>query len=209
MFAAIEKAITRFTRLVAIIGGAGLLFAVFITCLSIIGKLCRRLISLLTDTDSDVLPAWIGPILGEEELVQYAVGFALFTALPWLTLRCGHITVDLLKPFFGRISNLLLDFLGQLFLAGIIYLVMTQQWFLIFYKTRRGQDSLPQLLFDGNWTAIGERLQSGSESQILGLKLLPIYTVAELCVILWFIVSVFCLLASARSLRLAGKEKHV
>ena len=202
MFAAIEKAIERFTRLVAIIGGVGLLVAIIITCLSIIGKLSRRLLNTITDgtLESPAL-SWIGPILGEEELVQYAVGVTLFTALPWLTLQQGHITVNLLQHLFSKTINRLLDVIGHLFFTVIVYLIMTQQWFLIFRKTRKTQDSLPELIVSGNWMMFAERLRRSDESQILGVKLWTLYTFAELCIILLFIVSVFCLVRSVRELR--------
>lgn len=199
MFNTTEKLIERITRAVAVAGGAGLLVAIAITCASIVGKLCRRLLNATLGSDFDIpMLTSIGPILGEEEIVQYAVGFALFTALPWLTLQRGHIAVDLLKPYFSSTMNRGLDVIGQLFFTAIVYLIMTQQWYLIFRKTRGGQESISQLFFSGDWTTLGERLRLHDESQILGIKLLPIYTVAELCVILLFIVSVFCLWRSGR-----------
>lgn len=201
MFAAIEKSIAHLTRTVALIGGAGLLAAILVTCLSILGKLCRRLLNAVFGADFDLpLLSAVGPILGEEELVQYAVGFALFTALPWLVLQQGNITVDLLKSYFTAGMNRVLDLLGHIVFTAIIYLIMTQQWFLIFAKTRRGQDTLPQLLFGGDWGGLLSRLRVSDESQILGLKLWPLYTVAELCVILLFIVSLFCVVRSLRGL---------
>lgn len=209
MFSAVEKILQRLTRLAAIAGGAGLLFAVGVTCASIFGKLLRRLLNAALDGGDSSLPSWIGPILGEEELVQYAVGIALFAALPWLTLQKGHIGVDLLKDFLGEKTNRLLDFLGQFFFAGIVYLIMTQQWFLIFYKTRHGQDGLAQLLFDGDWAEFSERLRRADESQILGIPLWPMYAAAEACVVLLFIVSVFCLLRGGRDLAFCYKKGDV
>lgn len=201
MFALIEKTLARVTRAAAIAGGIGLLAAVGITCLSIIGKLLRRLFNALAGTETDIfLLSDIGPILGEEELVQYAVGFALFTALPWLAFTRGHIAVDLLKPFFNRALNALLELGGSLVLALFVYFLMTRQWFLIFKKTRLNQDTLPQLLLGGDWGGVISRLRLREESQILAIKLMPLYAVAELCLILLFVVSVFCVARDFRAL---------
>ena len=208
MLAAIEKTIAQIVRFVAILGGAGLLFAIAITCLSIIGRLCHRLLDAMLGANFNLpILSDIGPILGEEELVRYAVGFALFAALPWLTLQKGHITVDLFKPIFNNTINRLLDLLGNVFFAVIVYLIMTQQWFLIFRKTRGEQDTLLQQLLSGDWAGIMSLIRIRDESQILGLKLLPFYAVAEFCVILLFIVSVFCILRAAGEL--INETKHV
>lgn len=206
IFAGAEKTLERILRAVAVGGGLGLAVAIVVTCLSIVGKLCRRFLNaaLGADFNPPVL-AWLNPILGEEELVQYAVGFALFAALPLLTLRRGHITVNLLRNFFSAKMNRVLDLLGYLIFAAVAYMMTTQQWFLIFKKTRAGQESLPALLFGGEWTEFAARLRAGDESQILGLPLWPIYAVAEFCVILLFVACAFCVIRGLREWRAAER----
>ena len=201
-FASAERLVQQLARALAVLGGLGLLAAIAVTCVSILGKLCNRLLNAVFGADA--APAWLAwakPILGEEELVQYAVGLALFASLPWLTLQQGHITINLLQNKFSRAVNRLLDLLGNLIFCAVIYMMMTQQWFLIFKKARAGEPALAELLLRADFAGTAARLRTHDESQILGLKLLPLYTAAEVCVIFLFAVSVFCVLRSARALR--------
>jgi len=186
---------------IALLGGLGLILAISVTCLSVVLKLVRRSLDAALGRYLETVP-WGGirPVLGEEELVSFAVGFALFAALPWVMLKRGHIRIDLLEPWFGGRLNRWLDLIGDLALTVIAYLIMTQQWYLIFKKARRSQDPLLDLIFAGDWATVLGRVRVRDESQILGLKLWPLHIVAEVCVILFFITAVYCCLRSARAL---------
>lgn len=200
-FARIELAITRASAGLAILGGLGLIFATFVTCVSILLKLTRRLLDAGFSTVANPeLWAGVRSILGEEELVAYGVGLALFAALPWVMIQKGHVRIDLFEPVFGERLNRLLDFLGDLVLAAIAYLILTRQWFLIFKPARRSQEPMSERLLSGDLTVLGDRLRDTEESQILALPLWPTYIVAELCVAAFFLVACFCVLRSGRAL---------
>ena len=203
MFQRIETGLTRIAAALAFVGGLGLIFATLVTCASILAKLGGR----ITQAVFGAVPEefrWLRPILGEEELVTYGVGFALFAALPWVMIRKGHIRVDLLERAFGRVINRVLDFLGDLSLAFIAYLILTRQWFQIFRPARRSEDSFWAELMRGNWEELGSRLRDSQESQILGIKLWPTYAVAEFCVAVFFVVACFCVIRSARGILARG-----
>ena len=206
LFDRTERIIIRLAAAMAIIGGAGLIFATVVTCLSILGRVFRRSLDWAFATTSTTEPPWamIRPILGEEELVALAVGFALYCALPWVTIQRGHIRVDLLSPFFGRRLNQLLDLLADVMLALVAYLLVTRQLFLIFSRPRRGQDPLLHELIDGNWPILAERLRDNQESQVLGIALWPTYIVAEVCAVLFLAAALVCVWRSARILLGAG-----
>lgn len=195
----LDRILTRLAAALALAGGLGLIFATVVTCLSILLKLANRIVGAGAGGVPEHL-AWLGPILGEEELVTYGVGLALFTALPWVMIRRGHIRIDLFQPWFSSRLNRTLDLLGDTALAAIAYLILTRQWFLIFRPARRSEDPLAAELATGNWSVLGDRLRDAQESQILGLKLWPTYIVAELCVLAFFVVACFCVLRSARAL---------
>lgn len=196
-----ERTITKFAAGLALVGGSGLLFATAFTCLSIILRLCRRLADWIfgTTTVGEALP-WLHSILGEEELVTYGVGFALFAALPWVMIKKGHITIDLFEPVFSRRFNKVLDLIGDLSLMALAYLIMTRQWFLIFKKPRGVYDPLASLILQGDFTEVAERVRTSQESQILGVPLWPTYIIAEICIISFFVVACFCVWRSARIL---------
>lgn len=194
------RKLARFVRAVAVVGGMGLLAALAVTCVSVVGRMGRR--GLQAVFGEEELPGWVGwvgPVLGEEELVQFAVGLALFAALPWLTLREGHVRVEVLRRFFGTRVNRGLEMVGHAALAGVAWLMMTRQWGLLVGRARRGQESFWELVWGGEWADAAARLRFADESQILGIKLLPLYAVAELCVALWFVVCVVCVWRSARA----------
>lgn len=199
MFDRLDRFLTRLAAGLALAGGLGLIFATLVTCISILLKLCGRILVSVTDGLPEGL-RWLGPILGEEELVTYGVGLALFCALPWVMIRKGHIRIDLFEPAFGAWLNRILDFLGDLALAAIAWLILTRQWFLIFRPERRSEEPMSAELLAGNLSIFAERLRDGQESQILGLKLWPTYLVAEFCVLIFFVVACFCVLRSARAI---------
>lgn len=201
-FDRIEQRITRFATFFALLGGMGLLFAVLVTCVSIVLKLLRRALDWAL---FEAAPwPFIRPIWGEEELVAYGVGLALFAALPWVMIQKGHIKIDLFEPMFGARINRALDLIGDIALAAVGYLIFTRQWFLIFKKARRSQEPMAVELWNGNWSVLGDRLRDSQESYVLGIPLWPTWVVAEICTGVFLLVAVFCVIRSGRALIKGG-----
>lgn len=202
-----ERAFERFAAALAILGGLGLIFATVVTCISILLRTIGRVITSLHGELPEAL-SWLRPILGEEEMVTYGIGLALFAALPWVMIRKGHIKIDLFQPFFSYRFNRLLDLLGDLALTIIAYLILTRQWGLIFKSPRRSEPSFSESLLSGDFETIGGLMRTAQESQILGLPLWPTYIVAEFCVLAFFVTACFCVIRSARDL-MAERQTEV
>ena len=102
MFAVLDRWMERGAAAIALFRGLGLILAISVTCLSVVLKLVRRSLDAALGRYLETVP-WGGirPVLGEEELVSFAVGFALFAALPWVMLKRGHFRIDLVEPWFG------------------------------------------------------------------------------------------------------------
>lgn len=198
-FDQLENGVKRFSAGFAILGGIGLFFATCATCISIILKMAGRVVTAMTGCLPDSFN-WLRPILGQEELVTYGVGVALFAALPWVIIQKGHIKIDLFEPLFNRTFNKILNLAGDIALAALAYLILTRQWFLIFKPARRSQESTTSLFLQGDMAGIVDRMRMSQESQILGLPLWPTYIVAEIRVIAFFVVACFCVLRSAKDL---------
>lgn len=194
-----ERAFERFSAALAILGGLGLIFATVVTCTSIILKTIGRIITSVSGELPEALSVF-RPILGEEEIVTYGIGVALFAALPWVMIRKGHIKIDLFHPFFSYRFNRFLDLLGDIALTVIAYLILTRQWGLIFKSPRRSEPSFFESMLAGDFETLGGLMRTSQESQILGLPLWPTYIVAEICVLFFFITACFCVLRSARDL---------
>lgn len=200
MYNRLDHFIARICKVIAVLGGLGLIFAVIVTCTSIILKLTRRsLDATLGQVMSSDAWAFVRPILGEEELVSYAVGLALFASLPWAIYKRAHIKVDLLESYLGATVNKVLDLLGDLLFAILAYLILTRQWYKIFKKPRRNKESELDLLFQGDVAGFWSRLRIADETQILGIKFWPLYSVAEFFVFVFLIVAVFCVYRSTRA----------
>lgn len=202
-----ERILVRFSAFMAIIGGIGLIFATLVTCSSIALKMVRRTLDTVLPQYADPVPwAFIRPILGEEELVTYGVGLALFSALPWLMIQRGHIKIDLFQNYFSISLNRFLDLLGDVIFAVIGYLILTRQWFLIFKKTRKSEEPMLVEILQGNFEVVANRLRDSQVSQIIGLPLWPTYITAEICILAFFLVATFCVLRSTNALFLGVRS---
>lgn len=199
MFNRLDQFVQKTCIGVAVIGGLGLLLATLVTCLSIVLKLLRRGMEAIEWAPSGF--DWVRPILGEEEIVQYAVATALFAALPYVVYAKGHITIDLFKNTFGPRMNQMLDLLGDVMLCVLAYLLFSRQWTLLFSPARGGDRLWLTEALSGNWAEIADRLRDRPESQILGIKLWPTYLMAEVLTALFFMVALFCVARSLRAFR--------
>ena len=128
MLARLDPLVWRFAFGLATLGGAALLAAMALTLVSTLGKNLRRVLDSahqMLGSPLDPVPwASIKSILGEEDMVGLAMGFALFCALPLVQLARGHIQVDLFEARFPPWVNRLLDLLADLGFFVLIWLVL-------------------------------------------------------------------------------------
>ena len=152
-FDGVGRFLTAAAGVFAFVGGMGLIFAIVVTCVSIILKVTRRVLDFTVSGFANA-EAWAGikPILGEEELVQYAVGAALFSALPWVMIKRGHVRIDIFEPLFGGLFNRLLNLAADFSLLFVSYMILTRQWYLLFKKARRSQVPMPELVRFYAWS---------------------------------------------------------
>ena len=186
-----------------LIGGLGFIVGMIATCWSALGKLGLRQLNALYGPEG-VPPAltWIRPLRGEDEVVAFAIAFALFAALPLVTLHRKHIQIDLFQPLFGARLNRVLTLLGDLILLILAYFLVRQQWNLIFRPARssRGQDPLWDLIWAGEWQVVwGQRFLDDQQTQVMGLAFWPLHVWAELCSVLFFAAAAIALLGTLRT----------
>lgn len=192
----------RLTVALVLFGGLGFAVAILVTCWSAIGKGLFRLLNSLFGADA--VPqalAWLRPLNGEDELVAFGVGFALYAAAPYLMLTRGHITVDLFARRFGPALNRVLVFFGDLLFLIAGWMIFAQQWNLIFKpaRTSRGQEPLLNVVLSGDWATVGKRFRDSQETQVLGLEFWPMHIWAELCTGLFVIAALYCTVQSGRA----------
>lgn len=124
----IHKLMEKFARTMAIIGGLVLTILIVITCLSVFG---RAMNTVLHGWVGDVMPAmseWfldmgVGPILGDFELVEAGVAFAIFASIPLCQITSGHASVDLVTNLFSRGFNRFLSMAIEVVFAIVLIVI--------------------------------------------------------------------------------------
>ncbi len=90
----------KLARVMAILGGLVLVLLIFITCISVLGRALNTFFHGWIATVLPGLSKWfldlgVGPILGDFELVEAGVAFAIFAALPLCQITSSHASVDI------------------------------------------------------------------------------------------------------------------
>jgi TRAP-type C4-dicarboxylate transport system permease small subunit len=112
-------------RWLAIAGGLVLVAITVMTCVSIIG---RALMGL-----------GLGPVPGDYEIAEAAVGFVVFSFLPWCQLNRGHATVDLFTNFLPASANRVIDLVSEILMGIAIVVIAWRLWFGLIDKINYGE----------------------------------------------------------------------
>ncbi len=121
----LHSLIARLAQIMALLGGLILCLLVLMICVSVAG---RGLGDAAHSGMIGVLGAWlldlgVGPILGDFELVEAGMAFAIFSFLPLTQLRGAHARVDVFTSGMGpRVNNALATF-WSVMMAVIIVLI--------------------------------------------------------------------------------------
>lgn len=117
--------IAGLARWLAIAGGLVLVAITVMTCISIAG---RALIGL-----------GLGPVPGDYEIAEAAIGFVVFSFLPWCQLNRGHATVDLFTSFLPAAANRVIDLVSEILMALAIIVIAWRLWFGMMDKINYGE----------------------------------------------------------------------
>lgn len=117
------------------------------------------------------------PIRGDFELIEIGAGFAIFAFLPWCQFNRGHAVVDLLKPAIPTAMNRVIDLAADLGMAAAAAILA---WRL--------------------WLGMLDKLRYGETTFILQFPVWIAYAAAAAGAVVFVIVSLYCVLRSARVL---------
>jgi TRAP-type C4-dicarboxylate transport system permease small subunit len=135
----------RLSRIMAVLGGIMLSLLILLTCASIIGR------ALSGALHGDVAEAWmpdlaralldlgVGPIMGDFELTEAGMAFAIFAFLPYTHLTGGHADVDIFTGRMGARANRVLTAVIAVVFACVLVLIAWQLWAGTLSKYRTGQ----------------------------------------------------------------------
>jgi len=122
-----NKIMQMLARGMALLGGAVLLSLILITCNSIAGRILNSLgHSELIKENLPAISGFLtkfGPIVGDFELVEAGVAFAIMAFLPWCQLHRAHATVELFTGFLPVRFNRFLAMVWEIVFAFVLIII--------------------------------------------------------------------------------------
>ena len=109
----LHRFIERLAQAMALSGGVVLCLLVLMVCVSIMGRELADAAHAgrLGGLGDTLIGAGVGPVLGDFELVEAGMAFAIFAFLPLTQLRGAHATVDVFTSRMGpRVNSFLAAF---------------------------------------------------------------------------------------------------
>ncbi|MGJ8588104.1 MAG: TRAP transporter small permease [Yoonia sp.] len=121
----LHSAIHKLANFMALLGGIVLCLLVLMVCVSISGRELSDLAhsGLLRGVGDWLINLGVGPILGDFELVEAGVAFAIFAFLPLTQLSGAHAKVDVFTQGLGPRVNRALGTFWTVVMAAIIVLI--------------------------------------------------------------------------------------
>lgn len=127
-----QKLALSLARGMAFVGGAVLTALIVLTCVSVLGRILNTV--LHGDLAQKVMPgisdwlikAGVGPVLGDFELVEAGVAFAIFAFIPFCQITGGHASVDIFTSKFPRSVNRIIQVAVDFVFAAVLILIARQ-----------------------------------------------------------------------------------
>jgi len=123
----IDNLIRKSAKFMAYLGGAVLLILIFVTSVSILGRILNTIghNAFIEQSLAPLSALFIkfGPINGDFEIVEAGVAFAIMCFLPLCQLNRGHASVELFTAFFPRSVNAFLAFLWEAVFAFVLIII--------------------------------------------------------------------------------------
>lgn len=127
-----QRFMNSLARFMAILGGIVLTALIILICVSVLGRTLNGLlhsgpvVAVLGDFAKTLLDAGVGPILGDFELVEAGVAFAIFAFIPFCQITGGHATVDIFTSALSVKSNRLIQMVVDITFACVLILIAMQ-----------------------------------------------------------------------------------
>ncbi|MEQ9260475.1 MAG: TRAP transporter small permease [Roseovarius sp.] len=124
-----QKLFLALARLMAVLGGLVLTGLILLTCVSVLGRALNGFLhgglaeSLFPVLAQRLLDMGVGPVLGDFELVEAGVAFAIFAFLPLCQITGGHATVDIFTTYFPRKANRAIQIVVDVVFAAVLVLI--------------------------------------------------------------------------------------
>jgi TRAP-type C4-dicarboxylate transport system permease small subunit len=172
-------------RAMALTGGAILTFLIVMTCVSVIGRgLNQFLHTPFMEQNAPglaqaLLDLGVGPILGDYELVEAGIAFAIFAFLPLCQMTGGHAAVDIFTSKMPAWTNRLILMVVEVVFAAVLVLIAWRLYAGMETKMRYGETTF--LLRFPIWWAygasfVGACLAALSSIYMAGVRIAEFFT---------------------------------
>ncbi|MEJ8561019.1 TRAP transporter small permease subunit [Yoonia sp. GPGPB17] len=137
----LQAAIQKLAQFMALLGGVVLCLLVIMVCVSVSGRELSDLAysGLLRGIGDWLIDLGIGPILGDFELVEAGVAFAIFAFLPLTQLTGAHAKVDVFSKGMGAKADRALGTFWSVVMAVVIVLITLRLFVGMQDKMRYGE----------------------------------------------------------------------
>ncbi|ABF62104.1 hypothetical protein TM1040_3130 (plasmid) [Ruegeria sp. TM1040] len=180
----------RLARIMAMIGGAVLTFLIFLTCISIAGRLLNGvfhsdMLEGLAPQLSEWMAARVGPVNGDFEVVEAGVAFAIFSFIPLCQITAGHAAVDVFANSFSARVNRILRMITEIVFALVLVLIAWRLGAGTLSKFENGETSF--LLEFPIWWAYGLSLIAAVVAAVVGIYMAVIRSIEAMTgqILIW------------------------
>ncbi|MEZ5673742.1 MAG: TRAP transporter small permease [Thalassovita sp.] len=119
----------KLARFMAILGGIILTLLILLTCVSVVGRTLNTILhsgaaqSVLGDFAKTLLDTGVGPVLGDFEIVEAGIAFAIFAFIPLCQITGGHASVDIFTSAFPVKVNRFIQMIVEILFAAALILI--------------------------------------------------------------------------------------
>ncbi|WP_366937890.1 TRAP transporter small permease [Sediminimonas sp.] len=116
-------------RAFAIVGGAVLSALILLTCVSVTGRAINTILhsdavqGSMGKLADALLATGVGPILGDFEIVEAGIAFAIFAFIPLCQITGGHATVDVFTSAFPTRVNRFIQMVADALFAIVLIVI--------------------------------------------------------------------------------------
>ena len=140
-----QRFIHGLARLMALLGGVVLVGLILLTCVSVLGRGGNSfghsgfLEAVAPALGEALIATGIGPVMGDFEIVEAGIAFAVFAFLPWCQIRQGHATVDVFTAMMSERVNRVLVTAWDVLFALVLALLAWRLYEGMIGKVRNGE----------------------------------------------------------------------
>lgn len=168
-----HRVVLSLARAMAVTGGVVLTLLVMLTCVSVAGRMLNTFLhGAFAETVMPGPAGWlidmgVGPLLGDFELVEAGVAFAIFAFLPLCQITGGHASVDIFTAKMPRGMTGVIQIAVDAVFAAVLILIAWRLSVGMFDKMRYNETTF--MLQFPIWWAYAASLFAACMAALVGL----------------------------------------